>query len=328
MPLFDCSMTTKTQPINVDYTYRYLVALLLLVLAQNAVADLNLDGPNPAATDVELFLGASESEFRWNIAGDANGENPNILSELTWRDVKSNGVGISITSVTEKSLVGILDLFYAEIDSGNVQDSDYFDDGKNNEFLRSYSSTDGETMNASYQLGWMNKILGIDVVPLVAVTYAAQKFNTFDGVTTVNTLVPNDIGPFEGLNSSFDTRWVGAGLGILAEHNWHSKLYIKLNITSYYFDYDADANWNLRADFAHPVSFSHEGEGYGMNATIQLGWQISTKYRVLLRAESFKWRIDEGVDYVFFSNGTEGETQLNETVLESTGLFLGVRYTP
>ncbi len=329
MQLFDCSTTINTQQNNVNNPLlKCVVALLTLTLTQKAAAELDLDGPNLAYTDVELYLGASESEFHWSIAGDANGENPNILSELTWRDVRSNGVGISITSVTEKSLIGILDLFYAEIDSGDNQDSDYFDDGRTNEFLRSYSSTDGETLNASYQLGWIHQIVGINLIPLLAITYADQKYNSFDGVTAVNTLVPTDLGPFDGLNSSYDVNWIGAGVGVMLEHQWQSKWYMKFKITSHYFDYNADANWNLRTDFAHPVSFSHEGEGYGLNTNFQLGWQVSTRYRLILRAESLKWRVDEGIDYVFFSDGTEGETQLNEAVLDSTSLFLGIRYTP
>lgn len=40
-------------------------------------------------TSLSLDAGFRSDDLDWSIAGDADGNNPNILSELTWENIKS-----------------------------------------------------------------------------------------------------------------------------------------------------------------------------------------------------------------------------------------------
>ena len=43
----------------------------------------------PIETEFVFTGGYRRDDLDWNIAGDSNGNNPNILSELTWDDIES-----------------------------------------------------------------------------------------------------------------------------------------------------------------------------------------------------------------------------------------------
>ena len=47
----------------------------------------------------EKITGYRADDLDWNIAGDINGNNPNVLSELTWDDVKSYQVKLQGSAV-------------------------------------------------------------------------------------------------------------------------------------------------------------------------------------------------------------------------------------
>ena len=43
-------------------------------------------------TEFVFSAGYRKDELDWNIAGNINGNNPNILSELTWEDLLRNSI--------------------------------------------------------------------------------------------------------------------------------------------------------------------------------------------------------------------------------------------
>ncbi|MGD8383733.1 MAG: hypothetical protein PVJ11_16445, partial [Syntrophobacterales bacterium] len=49
--------------------------------------------------EIGLSAGYREDEFDWNIAGNSSGNNPNILSELTWEDLQIFQVGVRAKTV-------------------------------------------------------------------------------------------------------------------------------------------------------------------------------------------------------------------------------------
>ena len=94
-------------------------------------------------------------------------------------------------------------------------------------------------------------------------------------------------------------------------------------------DYEAEANWNLREDFAHPVSFEHLANGDGLElhadyarraARSRWGWQIAVDYE--------RWTTAAGTDRVFLSDGTSVATRLNEASWSSLALSFGVAFGP
>jgi hypothetical protein len=115
-------------------------------------------------------------------------------------------------------------------------------------------------------------------------------------------------------------------------------------------DYDAKADWNLRTDYQHPVSFVHKADGKGFVAKAGINYAFAlTKASTLEikgderelpseKAEDHKtwsiglvyswskWSTDVGVDYLFLTSGITAATLLNEVNWESRSLKLSLSY--
>ena len=109
-------------------------------------------------TDLEFSAGYRKDNLDWNIAGDINGNNPNILSELTWSDIDIFQIKAGIRSVFNKVFYvrGAID--YGSIFDGANQDSDYDGDNRTLEYSRSNNSTDqGSVWDATLGIGYQFK---------------------------------------------------------------------------------------------------------------------------------------------------------------------------
>lgn len=273
--------------------------------------------------------GYRQDNLDWNIAGDINGSNPNILSELTWTDIDIFQLEFGLERRFRRNfkLGGTLAL--GLIFGGENQDSDYLGDNRTLEFSRSNNSADdGETWDLSVAFGY-EFLFGsgaFGLTPLFGLSHHAQNLNITDGFQTIPPL-----GAFPGLQSSYDARWFGPWVGldfttrILTKDKKAPDHEFKLGC-EYHFsaDYYAQANWNLRSDFEHPKSFEHEADGSGIilkgsYKIVWAGWwglEFTGKYQ--------KWQTDPGIDRVFFSNGTVGVTRLNEVNWDSYSLLIGI----
>ena len=98
----------------------------------------------PLETDFTLSAGYRVDDLDWSIAGNINGNNPNVLSELTWDDVESYQVKLQGNFVWPNiiALKGYVN--YGWIFDGDNQDSDYLGDNRTLEFSRSNNSTDDD----------------------------------------------------------------------------------------------------------------------------------------------------------------------------------------
>ena len=109
----------------------------------------------PLETDFTLSAGYRRDDLDWNIAGDINGNNPNVLSELTWDDVESYQVKLQGNFVWPNiiALKGYAN--YGWIFDGDNQDSDYLGDNRTFEFSRSNNNTDDHYVwDASVAIGY------------------------------------------------------------------------------------------------------------------------------------------------------------------------------
>ena len=46
--------------------------------------------------EVKPYVGIEQARFDWSIAGNTAGTNPNILSELIWKNLKGPGFGLNV----------------------------------------------------------------------------------------------------------------------------------------------------------------------------------------------------------------------------------------
>jgi len=283
----------------------------------------------PLETDFTLSAGYRRDDLDWNIAGDITGNNPNVLSELTWDDVESYQLKLQGNFVWPNIIAFRGYANYGWVFDGDNQDSDYLGDNRTFEFSRSNNSTDDDYVrDASLAIGYPFRfgqtVLGT-ITPLLGYSYHEQNLKITDGYQTIP-----DLGPFPGLDSSYDAEWqgpwIGFDIGFKAKKitTFAHRFETYFTYEYHWVDYNAEADWNLRDDFAHPKSFEHDADGNG--------WKIGTGFNLWLYRDwalNFNydyqdWSTDGGKDKVFFSDGSTAKTKLNEVNWTSYALSLGV----
>ncbi len=298
-----------------------LVLLSQLAVVQSTCAAADLSG--------ELAVGVSQrhDNLNWSIAGGT----VNVLSELKWESM----------SITQLQTFGELQLSndrllraklgYGVISSGSNQDSDYNGNNRTQEFSRSISKAGGDVFDGSISLGKRFRLSqpggtnGFYVTPFFGISVHRQNLKMVEGVQTLSVGFPAiPLGPFPGLDSSYDANWVGPWFGaeamIEAERGWIAKAGVEYHS----IDYSASANWNLRTDLAHPLSFRHIAAGEGIVMSLGATYPFGKNWKLDFILENFNWNTHAGTDQVFLANGTAGFMRLNAVKWDSTSCRFGV----
>ena len=304
----------------------------------NAPSDTDLP-PGPLAYEktgsrltARLYAGFNyrTDALDWNIAGNSDGTDPNILSELTWKDLNIYELSLGFSTLVKRAVYFRAYMNYGRINSGENQDSDYSEDNRQGEFSRSNNSTDdGDTIDVSLGAGFILPLFtdSFTIMPMVGLSYHSQNLTITDGYQTIPPL-----GAFPGLDSTYEAEWRGPWVGLEMqldlETGWRAlqRIYPFAGFEYHWALYDAKADWNLREDFDHPLSFEHEAEGNGIRIVAGLGASLTEKWSLEVGYAQQEWSAEDGIDRVYFSDGTYGETRLNEVNWESRSLGLAVRY--
>ncbi len=299
---------------------RLLIILSVLFLAFSSNS---AHGGGRLKTGFSIDAGYRTDSIDWNIAGNINGGSPNILSELTWE-----GLDIFQLKATGRVLIyrGLLlrgSFGYGWIYDGSNRDSDYSGDDRTLEFSRSVNnSDDGRVLDASIGLGYMfifrDRYGIIAITPLAGYSQSEQNLTITDGFQVIP-----PTGAFPGLDSTYDTRWRGpwAGVEVLFEFTESS---LTALFEYHLADYYAEADWNLRTDFAHPKSFEHEADGSGIVLALDWNYDFSERFSIKAGIDYQRWSTEHGIDRTFFATGAIVETRLNEVNWRSTTLSAGI----
>ncbi len=286
-----------------------------------------------------LSLGYRVDSLDWNIRAVNSG--PDILSELEWKDLGITQLRGELSGSNDTNIYFRGQASYGWVWDGQNRDSDYAGDNRSLEFSRSSNSADGSQMlDLSAGLGAIFSTGIADqwqIVPMVGYSWHYQDLRMRNGNQVVwdssNAAVLGvggnmPLGPFAGLNSTYDAKWYGPWLGadIFLDLQAAGTVFVRLE--AHRVRYSAQANWNLRSDFAHPVSFEHRADGWGQ--VLELGWQdVSSRaywtWGVSIVVQS--WRTDPGIDRIFFSDGSVGVARLNEVNWSSNSINLTLRKT-
>lgn len=276
-----------------------------------------------------MGIGVREDQIQWNIAGDIYGQNPNIISELTWTDLRISMINIHLEGYDQANWYYETYYNYGIIYSGSNQDSDYNSDNRQDEFSRSNNnSSSGEVSDFSFAIGYRigdsNAIGGLSVTPVIGYSRHIQKLEMTDGYQTIDT-VSNSTGAFSGLDSSYDTKWQGIWFGLDVGFDLAQNLEIKLGYEYHDADFYAEADWNLRSDLQHPVSYTHEANGAGhvIDFTIQIPF---VTWVLGLEAKQSLWEAEPGTITFYSSNGSISTQQLNVVTWESRQLMLNAKF--
>lgn len=329
-----------------------LIGLIFMLTAPAVSADSGNHAGAPAAAGVEkkkrrLFetdlifsAGYRQDSLDWNIGGNlVPGQYVDVLSELTWDDLESYQVKFQGSLIIPDILALRASADYGWIFDGDNQDSDFAGDDRTLEFSRSNNSADDDdvwdvSLAVGYPFRTGRRVIGT-ITPLAGYSYHEQNLTMTDGVQTIATPgVTPPAGPFGGLDSSYDTKWYGPWLGIdlnfraAATDTVAHRFETFISYEYHWADYEAEADWNLRDDFRHPKSFTHDADGSGWIFRTGLNFSLHRNIAINFNYEYQDWSTNSGTDKIFFADGTTAKTCLNEVnwTSYSVGLGISVRF--
>jgi hypothetical protein len=284
---------------------------------------LTANAASPAEVRADISNGIRGDYLIWNIAGDLEGENPNILSELTWSGLTS----YQLQATMKLSLPSLLirGLFaYGWVFEGENQDSDYLGNNRTLEFSRSNNKAAGSRMtDAVLSLAFtLNLALpALRIALLTGVSFHSQLLKITDGFQTIP-----PTGSFPGLDSSYHARWVGGLAGFHLQLPVASKVVFEGSVAFHLAVYNAIADWNLRTDLAHPTSFDHRTTGGGLTAEGAFEISLSRRFVAVFEGLYRFWWTRAGSDRTFIAAGGTAITRLNEVNWRALQFLLGLRY--
>ncbi len=292
-----------------------------------AVATLPWSTASALQTIFDISAGPRVDELHWSISGGPGG--PNILSELTWRSVDSVQLGFDFVAITDGGLVLDTELRYGQIYDGNVQDSDYAGNNRTLEFSRSLSQTeDDDVLDITLSLGYSLPVTDAErtrVTPLIGFSFHEQDFRITDGVQQIDRIGGTAGQPINALESSYRAEWWSTFLGVQIDHRG-SRWDTWGRVEYHNIDYEASANWNLRDDLAHPVSFKHKSDGSGPVYEVGARFRYSENWAFNASFTWSNWDSDSGTDRTYLADGRVITTELNTAQWEQNALLLGVSY--
>lgn len=316
---------TAGQIVEPELRHALLVSLLATLPAIKASTDMPMH--------VSVSVGYREDNLDWNIAGGG----VDVLSELSWKNLVMAQMQAAAQVNMKNDWRIRADLGYGEISSGANQDSDYSGNNRTLEFSRSSNKAGGNVGDASIALGKTLRLLDqtvgkfIYVTPSIGLSVHQQNLTMTEGVQTVSRpdLVPPGVGvaplgPFAGLNSRYAAQWQGPWIGIEALIEAGSNLSLTASAEYHVADYLAKANWNLRNDLAHPVSFKHTAKGQGIVGSVGASYPIAKSWTMNLSLKYHQWSTRAGNDLIYFADGSVGRTRLNSVNWESTAYNLEI----
>lgn len=299
--------------------------------------------------DYSFTGGYREDSLNWNIAaplGKPYFGHPNVLSELQWKNITSAQLNAKTEVTSPDGWHVQANVGYGIITGGTQQDSDYDGDFKTREFSRSNNSADsGHMLDASIGGGYRfaqkdeNGRVLYSATPLVGYAYNEQYLTATNLIQTIArpsrswcdpvynpSCTPPSLGPYYGLDSRYTTEWYGPWLGFKSTASPLDWMDIFGQFEYHWVDYYGRANWNLRPDFQHPLSFKHSSTGDGVMTSAGMRFWLDPHWAVELNGNYTSMITDPGQDTTYFSNGSVGTTRLNRANWNSWGANAGVRY--
>lgn len=267
---------------------------------------------------LEPYIKYRQENLDWSIAGDENGQNPNVFSELIWKKVRGPQLGLLAEWKILKKLSIGLDLSYLNIVTGRVTDADYADDHRQQRFSYEELNADrGHVILLKARLQYhLYSGSFFAISPYLAYINKHQRLYMSD----------NEIALVESkhLNSTYQPSWQGASLG--TEFLFYiRKAILSIGLSGSLLDYYAKADWNLIEEYAHPISFEHRAKGQGFDAQFQFEYPVFGNLFIMANADISFLETNIGTDKLFYLSGSSASTQLNGVSNKSFGMGGGLK---
>lgn len=257
----------------------------------------------------------SFSNFKWSIAGDINGRNPTVLSDLTYTKIQR--IGFFIAANYE-----IKDLFEinATIDKsyttkGKGTDIDYQGNYKTQPTYRlDFDSKTGNALNG--RLSFVVK----------ARDYGFAKIHVGIQTEIFNQTLAIESPEIVALASKYTTKTYGIGPTINMQINLTKRVQIEVSETFTSSIYRAKANWNLNPNLQSPLSFRQKANGFKINTGTAIFYTLSDKMKVHYTFNYLFEKINKGKDIAYLNTGLLSETMFNGAHQKMLKQTIGLQY--
>jgi hypothetical protein len=273
--------------------------------------------------EYSISAGYRTDNMSWSIAGGG----VNVASEVTWKNTVIAQLRAAGRANLGADWLVRGYLTTGAVMSGSNQDSDYAGSNRTQEYSRSNNKTGGSVQDVSIGIGRKFHLfdngsgMGMYIVPLAGLSINQQNLTMYDG----NQTIPFN-GTISGLDNSYDARWKGSWLGMDALFGLGDNLLLNGTAEYHRVKYSAEADWNLRSDLAHPASFEHFANGYGVLVSVGASYRFGRNFLLNATLERQKWNTYSGYDQTNYSNGSVGYFTLNPVSWDSTSILLGAVY--
>tara|TARA_R110002050_G_scaffold24083_3_gene64257 strand:+ start:9695 stop:10579 length:885 start_codon:yes stop_codon:yes gene_type:complete len=268
---------------------------LLLLLCENSY-------PQSGGKRLFLEIGTAFniSRLNWSIAGNLEGNSPNILSELKFNDIISFGTYVRGQYYPIKSVVVSVYFNQNSVIKGTGTDTDYKDDNRINPvFEKDFESNEGHFKLVKSGIGTPIYVsYKIQIIPSINYFLTKQRYY----------ILSQEI---QDLRSIYQANIQGSEIAIETNLNLHQAIYSSLTLSYHYVNYRAEADWNLIDSFEHPLSFSHDSKGFGFGVNMLVGYKLNNIFSFLAGGSLNATTIRRGIDTSYLRNGEEILTQFN-----------------
>lgn len=274
-------------------------------------------GGNCQTQPIEISVGAGYeiNNFDWSIAGNLDGQSPNILSELKFNRITSVGVyALGKYKVTNRFKVNV---FYQRngVTSGQGTDIDYASDNRTNPtFNETFLSNKGvmQILKAGGNYSFFKK----------SKLTLAGGLHYIAGSGTYYLLSDR----LSDLESSYRVKLQAVELSLNADYLAGSAIMISANVGYSISRYKGTADWNLIDVFKHPVSFVQRSNARGIMGEVNVKYQFSKHLAIAGSGIINHTAINKGTDVSYLKNNTEIQTRFNGGDLVSYGVRCSLVY--
>ncbi|WP_419176601.1 hypothetical protein [Desulfosediminicola sp.] len=315
----------------------YMLLPIITVMALERVVFANDNDENSTPVflpEVSIGLGYRNDQLSFTIAGFEG--TPNVLSELEWDSVESMVLTGDVRWCTETHIYFRAHALIGTIYSGDSRDSDYEGDNRTMEYSRSYADTDdGSVFDGSFGLGYSFDVALQEpgtywrFIPVIGYAFHTQEFEMTNGYQEL--YIDEDgiswpPGPFDGLDSSYDSDWSGPWIGIELEWRPAVKHSLIVGFEYSWLDYEADATWNLREDLMQPTSFEHDADGSGVSLNTEYRYDVTRNWYLGLQFYYYNMSTDSGTKTTYAADGTIYKSKFNGADWESYSALVKMGY--
>jgi len=280
---------------------------------------------NALSVDLELRTHVRTDRLHWHIAGG----NVNILSELITEDIDILQVGLR-AKLTKNNYVFFAEGAYGTIRSGKTTDRDYRGDDRTGLYSESVSDISGRNardLSAGAGRHFHFNSNRYRLTPLIGASHHRLRLLKTDGMQTVAT--PGEtppVGPIPGLASTYDATWNALWAGGKFMVRASESIELRAAYRYHWFDYRADAGWNLRQDLAQPVSFTHRASGSGFDVDISCRYALSAQAGISFSFLHRERKAENGTDTTYLATGQQFDIPLNKVSWRSQSVLAGIEY--